>query len=115
MPSHHPTEEHIATITQRPTEEHIATVQRYLAQAFPGSGQSSWWEENRTAQVFSLTDGAVLRHIVIDGGLFQACPDCAAALRDSEFTDYVRETRSPTRCFHLTWEAGALHIRSKPL
>jgi hypothetical protein len=102
-------------LSHHPTEEHIATVQRYLAQAFPGFGQESWWEEDRMAQIFSLTHGTIQRLFVIDGGLFQACPDCAAALRDSEFTDYVRETRSPQRCFHLTWEAGALHIRSKPL
>jgi hypothetical protein len=102
-------------IMRHPTQEQIATGQSYLMQAFPGARQRSWWEEDRMAQIFALTDGAVLRHIVIDGGLFHACPDYAAALRDSEFTDYVRETRSPARCFHLTWEAGALHIRSKPL
>ena len=57
----------------------------------------------------------VLRLFVIDRRVFQCCSDCTLVLRDSELTDYVRETRSPTRCFHLTWEAGALHIRSKPL
>ena len=102
-------------LSHHPTEEHITTVQSYLTQEFPGSGQRSWWEEDRMAQVFSITDGMVLRLFVSDGGLVQACPDCAAALRESEFADYVRETRSPTRCFHLTWEAGTLHIRSKPL
>ena len=110
-----PTEAHIATITQRPTEAHIAAVQRYLTQEFPGSGQRSWWEEDRSAQVFSLTDGLVLRLFVIDRRVFQCCSDRTLALRDSELTDYVRKPRSPTRGFHLTWEAGALHIRSKPL
>ncbi len=102
-------------IMQHPTEEHIATVQRYLAQEFPGCQQQSWWEEDRQAQIFALTDGAMLRHFVIDSELFQAGPDCAAVLENSELADYVRETLSPTRCFRLTWEAGALHIRSKPL
>lgn len=102
-------------IMQHPTKEHIATVQRYLAQAFPGCRQQSWWDEGRMAQIFALTEGVRLRHFVIDGGFFQACPDCAAALQNSELAEYVRETLSPTRCFHLTWEADALHIRSKPL
>ena len=102
-------------IMQHPTEEQIATVQRYLAQEFPGCRQQSWWEEDRMAQIFALTDGALLRHFVIDSELFQACPDCAVALQNSELADYVRQTLVPPRCFHLTWEAGALHIRSKPL
>ena len=67
------------------------------------------------AQIFALTEGVRLRHFVIDGGFFQACQDCAAALQNSELAEYVRETLSPTRCFHLTWEVDALHIRSKPL
>jgi hypothetical protein len=68
MPGHHP------------TEEHIATGQSSLLQAFPGARQWSWWEEHRRAQVFALTDGAVLRHSVIDGGLLHTCPDWAVAL-----------------------------------
>lgn len=71
------------------------------------------WETRR--QIFEIEHGAVLRRIVMDGGMFWDCPDCVVALSLSDLADYRREVRSPTRCFHLTWEAGVLHIRSKPL
>lgn len=45
-------------------------MHRYLAEACPGSVQRSGWEEDTTAQIFGIENGAVLHRLVIDGGMF---------------------------------------------
>lgn len=101
--------------SHRPSKEHIDTVHRYLAREFPGFVQRSWWEEDTRAQVFELENGAVLRRLVIDGGMFWDCPDCAVTLSISDLADYMREVRTPSRSFHVMWQDRTLHIRSKAL
>jgi hypothetical protein len=51
------------------------TVQLYLDREFPHQVQGTWWDQNKMAQIFEISDGAVLRHIVVDLGFFQHCPD----------------------------------------
>lgn len=99
----------------RPTKEQIDAVHRYFAREFPGSRQLGWWEGETRTQIFEIEHGAVLRRIVMDGGVFWDCPDCVVALSLSDLVDYMREVRTPSRCFHVTWQDRALHIRSKPL
>ena len=77
--------------------------------------QLGWWEGETRRQIFEIEHRAIRRRIVMDGGMFWDCPDCAVALCRSDLADSMREVCSPTRCFYLTWEAGVLHIRSMPL
>jgi len=105
----------ISTPRYRPTKEQINAVQHYLAREFRGDVRCTWWEEAEMAQIFEIAYGDGLQRLVMDGGFFQACPDYAAALRDSELADYIRESRSPRRCFCVTWHDQTLHVRSKPL
>ena len=101
--------------SHRPTQEQIDTVHRYLAAEFPGSVQRSWWEEDTMTQVFEIENGAMLRRVALDVGMFRDCPDCAAALSLSDLADYMREWRTPKRCFHVLWYDRILHIRLKAL
>jgi hypothetical protein len=66
-------------------------------------------------QVFEIENGAILRRVVLDVCLFRDCPDCAVALSLSDLADYMREWRTPKRCFHVLWYDRLLHIRSKSL
>jgi hypothetical protein len=100
---------------QRPTKAQTGTVQHYLELEFPGQVTRTWWDRNLMAQVFEIAHGHGLRHIVIDCGFFQECPDYVAGLRESELTDYVRESLAPERCFLVKWHDGVMRIRSKPL
>jgi len=104
-----------STPSYRPSTEQIDAVQHYLAREFPGAVRGTWWEATEMAQIFEMTHGEGLQHLVMTGGFWQSCPDCVAALRDSEFVDYIRETRAPRRRFCVTWQDGTCHIRSKPL
>ena len=101
--------------TMQPPEEQIRTVQLYLDREFPHQVRETWWDQNTMAQIFEISDGSVLRHIVVDLGFFQQCPDFATELRNSELVDYIRESRAPRRCFRVTWNEKAIHVRSRPL
>jgi hypothetical protein len=101
--------------SQRPTKEHIDAVHRYFARKFPSSRQLSRWDEDIRAQIFEIENGAVLRRIVMDGSVLWDCLDGAAALSLSDLADYMREVRTPSRCFDVRWQGRTLHIRSKPL
>jgi hypothetical protein len=100
---------------QRPTKAQTGTVQHYLDLEFPGQVKRTWWDRNQMAQVFEIFHRRGLRHIVVDLRFFQECPDYVAELRESELTDYVRESLAPERCFLVRWHDGVIHIRSKPL
>ena len=68
-------------ISHRPTQEQIDTVHRYLAAEFPGSVQRSWWEEDTMTQVFEIENGAILRRVMLDVGMFRDGCDRSSALR----------------------------------
>jgi len=99
--------------TIQPTETQVSAVQHYLEHEFPGQVRHTWWNEDMMAQVFEV-QGDIQRHIAVDCGFFQDCPNCAMALKESELAEYIREALSP-RCFVVRWHNHEVRVRSKPL
>lgn len=84
----------------------IDTVQRYLEREFPGQVHNPQWHRQTSIQMFEIVHDTTVHRVEMPAAFFEDCPDDAAALRDSELTDYIREARAQTRCFAWCGKMG---------
>jgi hypothetical protein len=65
--------------------------------------------------MFEVVHETTVHRVEMPAVFFEDCPDYAAALRDSELADYMREARDQRRRFSVVWENDAVRVRSTPL
>lgn len=96
-------------------ENQIKTIQHYLEREFPGQVRDTQWDRQSDTQVFEIVHDTTVHRVDMPAAFFENCPDYAAALRESELADYMREARDQTRRFSVVWEDGSARVRSTPL
>ena len=96
-------------------EKQTETVQHYLEREFPGQVRNRRWDRHTSMQMFEVVHETTVHCVEMPAAFFEGCPDSAAALRDSELTDYMREARNQMRCFSVVWENNEVRVRSTPL
>jgi hypothetical protein len=88
------------------TAARLTAVQSYLEEAFPGRVEAA--REN----VIVVSHEGLRHHVVLQPSFLHLCPDYNRAIRASELTDHVRETRSRGRRFLVSWHERYTRIRS---
>jgi hypothetical protein len=96
-------------------EKQTDMVRHYLEREFPGQVRNLRWEWRTSMHMFEVVHETTVHRVEMPAAFFEDCPDYAAALRESELADYMREARDQRRRFSVVWENDEVRVRSTPL